>query len=80
MEIVQVQVEPHPIYETRGYGGRKDFNAILAWLYRDDLPENLSFALEGALFRFTSTRERLSFALGFDKAFDLYDSEVTRDR
>lgn len=73
MKIVLAQEHP-PAFEVQDYDGPKDFNDVLAWLHRKDLPEDLSLSFEGGMFRFRSRVERVQFALGFDKAFDLlYD-------
>ena len=73
MKIVLAQENP-PVYEVEGYTGPVDFHEILSWLHSKDLPEDLSLGFEGTLYRFRSRVERVQFALGFDKAFDLlYD-------
>jgi len=74
MEIVVAQKTPHFIFEVQGYAGPNDFNDIISWCHRTDLPEDLSLSFEGTVYRFRNRPERICWALGFDKAFDLlYD-------
>lgn len=75
MNIAMTQETPHPIFEVQGYAGTRDFNAIIAWLHRTDLPDDLSLNFEGGLYRFRTRIERVCFAMGFDKAFDLTNDE-----
>lgn len=76
MNITQIQTTPTPIYEVVGYGGVRDFNDIIAWLLREDQPDDLSLSFEGTLFRFRTPEDRVYFALGFSKAFELVDDVV----
>lgn len=78
MKIVQVQVEPHPIFEVREFTGRPDFNDLLHWLNTPDLPETLSLSLSGCLYAFHTRLDRYWFALGFSKAWDIVDDEDPR--
>lgn len=75
MNVVQVQVEPCPIYEVQGFEGRKDFNALLAWLNSLDLPDRLSLSFAGNLYAFPTSMDRFYFALGFQQAWDIIDDE-----
>ena len=76
MKIVRIQDIPHPIFEVQEYEGSKDFSAIIAWLHKSsELPQDMSFSFKGTMFRFRTEYERLQWALGFDKAFDLLDDE-----
>jgi hypothetical protein len=75
MKIVLTQETPHVIFEVQGYAGPNEFNELIAWCHRTDLPEDLSMSFEGTQFRFRSRPERVCWALGFDKAFDLLFDE-----
>lgn len=79
VQIVLTQTDPVHCYEVKGYRDHRDFNDILAWLHRGDLPEHLYLGFEGALFHFSTHYERVHFALGFSKAFDLVHDEGRLD-
>lgn len=75
MKVVLSQEHPHPVFDVEEFSIPKDFNVLLDWLHRKDLPEDLSLAFEGTMYRFRTRTERVQFALGFDRAFDLLDDE-----
>jgi hypothetical protein len=65
-----------PVYEVRDYVGPVDFDDVIAWLQRDDLPVHFSFSFQGSQFVFRTEDERFSFVSGFMKAWDLMERGV----
>lgn len=73
VNIACTQEGPRPTYAIDGYVGPEDFDAIVAWLKRTDLPENLLLDFDGERYTFRTRTERVCFARGFYKAFDILD-------
>ena len=69
--------KPYNVIQEDGYyliewtGDVKDKRKIIDFLSSMDLPDEMSFVLDGSLYVFGTSRERLQFALGFWKCWDI---------
>lgn len=71
MKIIRVQSYPVEIFEVQDYVGVGNFNDILEFLFDSNLPERLELSFQGNRFSFRSGIERIQFAHGFAKAYEL---------
>ena len=73
--------KPYNVIQEDGYylvdwtGDVKDKRGIVDFLCRKDLPDEMSFGLDGAIYVFGTYRERMQFALGFWKCWDIESKE-----
>jgi len=76
--IVWVQELPlHPVAKFEFYGMIEpdEVKAVLDFLTRKDLPEQMSFSIDANLYCFHTANERYQWAIGFRQALNLCREE-----
>lgn len=72
--MIPINVDQAFTVDIEDFNPKKDANELLAYLFdhQNKLSEKMNICIDGCIYSFKSRNERIIWAQGFQKAFDLF--------